>query len=107
MASPQVQERGLMDTGGIVEKESGHEEGYGGGNGFNGMVTGLYILKRVRNESDSLRYFLVQNSHIKQEQGECVFDKQLKQNCKPPEYSFLTKFITLNPDCFLLIGTLF
>ena len=35
----------------------------------------------------SFRYFLVQNSHIKQEQGECVFDKQLKQNCKPHEYS--------------------
>ena len=47
---PLVQEGGLMDTGDIVERESGHEEGYRGGNGFNGMVIDLYILKRVRSE---------------------------------------------------------
>ena len=52
---PLVQERGLMDTGYIVERESGHEKGYRGGNGFNGMVIDLYILKWVRSEGDSLR----------------------------------------------------
>lgn len=37
--------------------------------------------------SDSSRHFLVQSSHIQQEQGECASDKQLKQNCKPHEHS--------------------